>query len=193
MSLRMRAVLWALVVLSTVGAVSAQERLGALRGRVTDQQGDPIPGVIVMTMHGDSGEIRSFVTDANGQYLAADLTPGRYDVRFELIGFAKAERTDVLVRVGRTIELNTQLQVGELSEIVQVDGIAPLVDMRSTLISHTVTQEEFDRIPKGRSFQSIACEGTLGQSRGHRRRPSGQRGQRFGEPVHDRRSGHLTA
>src|SRR6185503_8502401 len=99
---------------------------------------------------------RSFVTDANGQFLAADLTPGRYDVRFELIGFAKSERTDVLVRVGRTIELNTQLQVGELSEIVQVDGVAPIVDMRSTLISHTVTQEEFERIPKGRSFQSIA-------------------------------------
>ena len=156
MSLRMRAVLWALVVLSTVGAASAQERFGGLRGRVTDQQGDPIPGVIVITVHADGGEVRSFVTDANGQYLAADLPPGRYDVRFELIGFAKAERTDVLVRVGRTIELNTQLQVGELSEIVQVDGVAPLVDMRSTLISHTVTQEEFERIPKGRSFQSIA-------------------------------------
>ena len=156
MSLRMRAVLWALVVLATVGAASAQERFGALRGRVTDQQGDPIPGVIVITMHADSGEIRSFVTDANGQFMAADLNPGRYTVRFELIGFAKAERTDVLVRVGRTIELNTQLQVGELSEIVQVDGVAPLVDMRSTLISHTVTQEEFERIPKGRSFQSIA-------------------------------------
>ena len=156
MSPRMRAFLWALVVLSTVGAASAQERFGSLRGRVTDQQGDPIPGVIVITMHADSGEIRSFVTDANGQYLAADLPPGRYDVRFELIGFAKAERTDVLVRAGRTIELDTQLRVGELSEIVQVDGVAPLVDVRSTLISHTVTQEEFERIPKGRSFQSIA-------------------------------------
>ena len=153
----MRAVLCALVVLATVGAASAQERFGALRGRVTDQQGDPIPGVIVITMHADSGEIRSFVTDANGQYHGRrSRTPGRYTVRFELIGFAKAERTEVLVQVGRTIELNTQLQVGELSEIVQVDGVAPLVDMRSTLVSHKVTQEEFERIPKGRSFQSIA-------------------------------------
>ena len=144
------------VILSAAGRASAQEGSGTLRGRVTDQQGDPIPGVIVITMHADSGEIRSFVTDANGQYLAADLAAGCYAVRFELIGFAKAERTDVLVRVGRTIELDTQLRVGELSEIVQVDGVAPLVDVRSTLISHTVTQEEFERIPKGRSFQSIA-------------------------------------
>jgi hypothetical protein len=157
MSLRMRAVLWALVALSTVGAASAQERFGALIGRVTDQQGGAIPGVIVITTHIETGEIRSFVTDANGQFMAADLNPGRYTVRFELIGFAKAQRTDVIVQLGRTFEINTQLTVGQLSEVVQVDGVAtPLVDMRSTLVAHNVTAEEFERIPKGRSFQSVA-------------------------------------
>jgi hypothetical protein len=156
MTLRMRAVLWALLVLSTAGAVSGQERFGALTGRVTDQQGGAIPGVIVTTTHMQTGEIRSFVTDANGQYAAADLTPGRYTVRFELIGFAKAER-EVIVQLGRTFEVNTQLALGELSEIVQVDAVAtPLVDMRSTVVAHNVTAEEFERIPKGRSFQSVA-------------------------------------
>jgi hypothetical protein len=145
-----------LMILAAAPA-SAQERAGALRGRVTDQQGDPIPGVVIITTHADSGEIRSFVTDANGQYLAADLPPGRYSVRFELIGFAKTERSDILVQTGRTLELNTQLHVGELSEIVQVDGVASLVDVRSTLITHTVTEDEFERIPKGRSFQSVAA------------------------------------
>jgi hypothetical protein len=144
------------LMLLAAATSSAQERAGALRGRVTDQQGDPIPGVVVITTHADSGEIRSFVTDANGQYLAADLPPGRYSVRFELIGFAKTERSDVLVQTGRTLELDTQLRIGDLSEIVQVDGVASLVDVRSTLTSHIVTQEEFERIPKGRSFQSIA-------------------------------------
>jgi hypothetical protein len=158
MPLRRRTVLlaWLMLVWAGAGAASAQERVGALRGRVTDQQGDPIPGVVVITTHAESSEIRSFVSDANGQYLAADLLPGRYTLRFELIGFAKAERTGVLVQIGRTLELDTQLRVGDLSEIVQVDGVAPIVDVRSTLISHTVTQEEFERIPKGRSFQSIA-------------------------------------
>jgi hypothetical protein len=139
-----------------VGAASAQERFGGLTGRVTDQQGGPIPGVIVITTHVESGEIRTSVTDANGQYLAADLLPGRYSVRFELIGFSKAERSDVVIQLGRTLQLDTQLRVGDLSEIVQVDGIAPLVDVRSTLLAHNVTEEEFERIPKGRSFQSMA-------------------------------------
>jgi len=152
----MRTVLLALMI-AAAGSVSAQERVGALRGRVTDQQGDPIPGVVVLTTHVDSGEIRSSVTDANGRYLAADLLPGRYAVRFELIGFDNADRSNLVIQAGRTIELDIQLRVGELSEVVQVDGVASLVDIRSTLITHTVTQEEFERIPKGRSFQSIAA------------------------------------
>jgi hypothetical protein len=157
MTLRMKAVLCALVVLSTWGAVSAQERFGSLNGRVTDQQGGAIPGVVVTTTHTQTGEVRTFVTDASGQYVAADLTPGRYSIRFELIGFAKAER-EVIVQLGRTFEVNTQLALGQLSEIVQVDAVAtPLVDIRSTLVAHNVTAEEFERIPKGRSFQSVAA------------------------------------
>ena len=123
---------------------------------MTDQQGGAIPGVIVLTTHIETGEIRSFVTDASGQYVARDLTPGRYTVRFELIGFARVERSDLLVQPGRTIEVNSQLNVSQLSEILQVEGIAPHVDTRSTLVTHNVTAEQFERIPKGRSFQSIA-------------------------------------
>ena len=59
--------------------------------------------------------------------------------------------------LGREFEINTQLSVGAQTEIVQVVGEAtPLVDTRSTLIGHNVSAEEFDRLPKGRSFQSIA-------------------------------------
>jgi hypothetical protein len=153
----MRTVLCVLAWLATAVSSSAQERFGALTGRVTDQQGGAIPGVVVVTTHIQTGEMRSFVTDANGQYMAGDLTPGRYTVRFELIGFAKVERSDVIVQLGRTFEVNTQLIVGQLSEVVQVDGVAtPLVDMRSTLVAHNITAEEFERIPKGRSFQSVA-------------------------------------
>ena len=139
------------------GLASAQERFGALTGRVTDQQGQAIPGVTVVTTNTQSGEVRTFVTDANGQFSAPDLVPGRYNVRFELTGFSKVERNDISVVLGRTFALDTQMRVGELTETVQVTAEAsPLVDSRSTLIAHNVTAEEFDRMPKGRSFQSIA-------------------------------------
>jgi hypothetical protein len=139
------------------GLASAQERFGALTGRVTDQQGAAVPGVTVVTTNTQTGEVRTFVTDSNGQFTAPDLVPGRYNVRFELTGFSKVERADISVALGRTFQLDAQMRVGELTETVQVTAEAsPLVDQRSTLIAHNVSAEEFDRMPKGRSFQSIA-------------------------------------
>ena len=139
------------------GIAAAQERFGALTGRITDQTSAALPGVTVTTTNTQSGETRVFVTGADGMFRAPDLVPGRYTVKFELSGFSSAERADVLVLLGREFELNTQLNVGAQTETVQVVGEAtPLIDTRSTVIGHNVTAEEFDRLPKGRSFQSIA-------------------------------------
>src|SRR5688572_5448802 len=145
------------VALVMTGLASAQERFGTLRGTVLDQQGAAVPGVTVTITNAVTGESRDYVTDANGQYLAQDLNPGRYNVAFELSGFARVERNDISVALGRAFELDAQMRVGQLTETVQVTAeAAPLVDTRSTLISHNVTAEEIDRLPKGRSFQSIA-------------------------------------
>jgi hypothetical protein len=150
------------VVLATVAlvfttAAAAQERFGTLQGKVIDEQGQPVPGVTVTVTNAQSGAPRSFVTDANGQYLASDLNPGRYTVAFELTGFTKVERNDVSVVLGRTFQVDAQMRVGQITESVQVTGEAtPLVDTRSTLIAHNVSAEEFDRLPKARSFQSVA-------------------------------------
>ncbi len=153
---RMSAFLLACALVFT-GLASAQERFGGLTGRVTDQQGAAIPGVTVVATNTQTGAVRTFVTDTNGQFQAPDLVPGRYNVRFELTGFSKVERTDINVLLGRTFELDAQMRVGELTETVQVTAEAsPLVDTRSTLIAHNVTAEEFDRIPKGRTFQAVA-------------------------------------
>ena len=153
---RMSALVLALALMITAHA-TAQERFGTLQGRVTDQQAASIPGVTVSVTSLASGETRTFVTDANGQFVAADLNPGRYKVLFELTGFTRVERPDVSVVLGRTFEVNTQMTVGGVTESVQVTADAsPLVDNRSTLIAHNVSADEFDRLPKARSFQSIA-------------------------------------
>ena len=149
---------WSLALALVLAApATAQERFGTLQGRVTDQQAAPIPGVTVSVTSLTSGETRAFVTDASGQFVASDLNPGRYKVNFELSGFTRIERPDVSVALGRTFEVNTEMSVSGVTETVQVTAEAsPLVDNRSTLIAHNVSAEEFDRLPKGRSFQSIA-------------------------------------
>jgi hypothetical protein len=147
----------AFVTVLNASVTNAQERFGTLTGKVTDQQGQAVPGVSVTVTNIQSGEVRTFVTDSNGVYSGRDLTPGRYNVAFELSGFARVERPDVSVQLGREFAIDAQMRVGAVTETVQVTAeAAPLVDSRSTLIAHNVGAEEFDRLPKTRSFQSIA-------------------------------------
>jgi len=94
----MHARIMALLLLCSLAfgtTATAQERFGTLTGKVTDQQGAAVPGVTVSTTNIATGEARLFVTDANGQYIAPDLNPGRYTVTFELTGFSKVERNDI--------------------------------------------------------------------------------------------------
>src|SRR5688572_13184278 len=89
------------VALVMTGLASAQERFGTLTGRVTDQQGAAVPGVTVTVTNAETGENKVYVTNADGQWFAPDLTPGRYNVAFELTGFARLERSDISVMLGR--------------------------------------------------------------------------------------------
>jgi len=134
----------------------AQESTGTLMGELVDAQGGVLPGVTVTVTNLKTGRVTSAQTDGSGNYhLAVD--PGTYRVAFELSGFARQEMPEVNVLLGRTFTINATMKVGNLTEAVQVTAeSAPLVDTRSTIIAHNVTAEEIDRMPKGRSFQSVA-------------------------------------
>lgn len=135
---------------------AAQERFGGLSGVVTDTSGAVLPGTTVTITNKGTGAVRATTTNGEGLYLVPDLDPGRYGLTVELSGFAKAEFADVAVTLGKTIRIDAQLKVGDLSEVVQVSGAPQDIDVRSTLVAHNVREEEIDRLPKGRSFQSIA-------------------------------------
>lgn len=146
----------AAVLLLLPHPAAAQERFGGLSGVVTDTSGAVLPGTTVTITNKGTGAVRATTTNGEGLYLVPDLDPGRYGLTVELSGFAKAEFADVAVTLGKTIRIDAQLKVGDLSEVVQVSGAPQDIDVRSTLVAHNVREEEIDRLPKGRSFQSIA-------------------------------------
>jgi hypothetical protein len=144
------------VLLTSIDSVHAQERTGTITGQLTDPQGGVLPGVNIVLTNRQTGRVTTFQSDGSGRYVA-NVDPGIYSVRFELAGFAPQERQEVEVLLGRTFEINTTMRVGGVAEAVQVTAeTSPLVDTRSTMIAHNVTAEEIDRMPKGRSFQSVA-------------------------------------
>ena len=135
----------------------AQERFGGLSGTVTDESGGVLPGATVNVTNKATGQLRSVTTGSDGTYVLPDLDPGRYAVRFELTGFSSSQVEDINVLLGRSLKLDAQLKVGNLSETVNVSAEAvPVIDIRTTTVAHNVTAEEFDRMPKSRSFQAVA-------------------------------------
>ncbi|MEP6914709.1 MAG: carboxypeptidase regulatory-like domain-containing protein [Acidobacteriota bacterium] len=150
-------VLVALLTVVTTGAATAQERFGGLGGVITDTSQAPVPGVTVTATNKQTGATRVVVSGTDGAYRLPDLEPGRYTVTIELQGFQKVQAEDVLVLLGRTADVGAALKVGGLSEVVNVSADSEKqIDLRSTTVAHNVTAEEFDRMPKTRSFQGIA-------------------------------------
>ena len=146
----------AIVLAAAAIPASAQERFSALTGTVKDDSGAVLPGVAVSLTNKQTGKVYTVVTDSEGVFRVLDLEPGRYSVRYELTGFTTSEVPDVNLLLGKTLDLSAVMSVGGLSEAITVKGESPLIDARSTTIAHNVTAEEFDRIPKGRSFQNLA-------------------------------------
>jgi hypothetical protein len=134
----------------------AQERFGGLSGVITDPSASPVPGATVTATNSETGAVRTTVSGADGTFRILDLEPGRYTVSVELSGFQKVQANDVLVFLGRTADLPVRLSVGALTEVVNVTGESPIIDLTTTTIAHNVTAEELARIPKTRTFQDIA-------------------------------------
>lgn len=157
MRLRILAVMLLALVLGTSSNLFAQERFGGLAGTVVDDQQSAVPGASVTITNTATGASRTVVTGAEGGYRVPDLEPGRYNVSVELQGFQKVEANDIIVLLGRTVELPVTLKVGAVSETVTVTAeAAKQVDLSSVTIAHNVTAEEFNLLPKARSFQGLA-------------------------------------
>ncbi|MCW5978708.1 MAG: TonB-dependent receptor [Bryobacteraceae bacterium] len=136
--------------------LAGQERFGNITGVATDSSGAVLPDVAVTVTNKATNRSLNVTTRGDGTFLAPELEPGRYALRFEKSGFSRYEVPDVLVLVGRTVKVGAPMQVGTLEQTVQVVEAAPLIDTSSTMIAQNVTAEEIDRLPKGRSFQGIA-------------------------------------
>jgi hypothetical protein len=144
------------LLLVTAGA-GAQERFGSLSGTVIDTTKAAVPGATVTATNKETGAQRVAVSGSDGSYRVPDLAPGRYSVTIELQSFQKVVVDDAIVLLGRTLTVDAELRPGVLTEIVSVTGEATKqLDLASVTLAHNVTAEEFDRLPKGRSFQSIA-------------------------------------
>src|SRR5436190_2740190 len=140
--------LMAALVLIGAAPALAQIQSGTISGTVTDEQGGVLPGVNVTVQGVDATQ--TFVTDAAGGYRFLNLAPGPYKVTAELQGFTTVVRDNVIVAVGRNVELPLNLKVGAVAETITVTGESPVIDMRSTGTATNFSSDELTKIPTSR-------------------------------------------
>ena len=145
----------ALVVMLTFGLAVAQAPTGKLLGKVTDDQGAPLPGVSVTCDSTRLVGVATAVTDETGTYRVFALPGGTYSIRFTLPGFKTLTRRDIILGLDQTITLNVQLTQSALAEEVTVVGQSPLIDVKSTVKGMTMTKEVFMQLPRNRNFTGL--------------------------------------
>src|SRR6185295_16208833 len=119
-------VLAGLLTLTSIPA-AAQGQSSAVQGRVVDESGGALPGVVVLVTHQGSGTFRQVVSNVDGSYFVTGILPGPYRITADLAGFKKYERPDVLLTIGNTATLDITLAVGGIEESVTVSGQSLIV------------------------------------------------------------------
>jgi len=124
----------------------AQMTGGTISGTVTDSSQAAIPSATITILNKETGDTRTVSANAKGFYSAPSMQPGHYDLTASSTGFMTATRKDFLVNVGQELIADFQLQVGSVTESVQVTEQAPGVSLESSTLSSVVGgQTELDR------------------------------------------------
>jgi hypothetical protein len=139
------------------GYASAQETRASISGQVTDPTGGAIPAAIVTVRSLERNISTSTIRSDSGRYQIAFLLPGRYSISVESTGFKKYVRDDIQLGSAEKLGLDIALEIGALTETVNVTGTVGLLETESASRGQLVTSRELHELPnQGRNvFQMV--------------------------------------
>jgi hypothetical protein len=126
-------------------AVSAQTTTSAISGTVVDSAGGAIPGAAVIVSN-ESGASFETVTNGEGVFNVPALAAGSYKVSVSLAGF-KTAVLDVRVLPGTPAAVKAVLEVGAITETVNVASSSELVNTQTPVVASTLNSDQLNRMP----------------------------------------------
>ncbi len=140
---------------AVIPAALAQETTAGLQGYVKDQSGAVVPKATVEATSPALIGSKKTEADGVGYYRFTNLPPGEYTLDVTASGFRAYRQIGIVLEVGRLPNIDVQLQVGAVTQVVEVTQQAPLVDTAQSKVAVTVEHQMLESLPKGRSFQSM--------------------------------------
>ena len=138
-------------------SLSAQTTEGAIVGTVTDPSGAAIAGASITVTNADTGITVKATSDSTGNYVVTPLHIGRYSVAVEANGFKRSVWSDITVNVQDRIRVDTALEVGAVTDTVEVAAAAPLLETDTSYLGEVVESQRIVDLPlNGRFFTRLA-------------------------------------
>ena len=142
-----RAALAAALTLLFASALFGQANSGTIVGTVNDVTGATVPNCKVVAKNQATGVGKEATTDSSGDFRITYLLPGVYEVAAEAPNFKRAVQTGLTLDVDQRARVNFTLQLGAVSEKVEVTATAPLLQTQSVEQSQLITETQMRELP----------------------------------------------
>lgn len=133
------------LALSTL--VCAQQSTGTIIGIVEDSSGAVVPNASVSLAHTATGDVRQVKSNERGEFNAPYMRIGEYTITAEASGFKKRVVTGIVLQVDQTASLRLALEIGAITEAVQVTGSAPLLDTATSSLGQVIENKKILELP----------------------------------------------
>ncbi|HEY3443367.1 MAG TPA: TonB-dependent receptor [Paludibaculum sp.] len=152
----LRVCLGLLLLVLAAPFAAGQATNASITGLVTDASSAAVPNATVTVTNSGTGVSRSVTTNDSGAYTIAPLIPGTYELKVGNSGFKTKVQSNVLLETGARLKLDLQLEVGQVSERIEVTASAPIMQTQEASVAGVVTTSQLERIPvNGRNFTRL--------------------------------------
>ncbi len=136
------------ILLSSCAAIlNAQGERGNITGIVTDPAGAALAGAELSVVSRDTNATTKATTTSGGEYNVPNLPPGVYRIEITAVGFKRFLQQNIIVSAATTVRLDAALQLGQVSESIEVSAAAVALQTENAKISTQVQNKLVDELP----------------------------------------------
>ncbi len=145
--MKARRVLCLILAAGGLSLLLAQVDRGTIEGLVGDASGAAVPQAVVRIIRLETNDVTQLITNEVGRYFAPNLALGTYAVEVEREGFRTARRAPIILRAQLSARADFSLEVGALSERVEVSAQPPMVDASTATTTSSMTTKYINEMP----------------------------------------------
>ena len=157
MSIATRVLVVAAISIWLAAGIYGQAGTATITGTVTDQSGAAILDAKVVARDPQTGSTRETVTNESGNFNMPGMRPSTYEITVESQGFRRHRLSGFQIEIDQTARLDVQLQVGQVTEQIEVKGTAQLLHTENATVGSVIDRRKIQDLPlNGQNFVQLA-------------------------------------